>query len=400
MAQASRTFQVFVKPVGAACNLACGYCYYLDKGPAGTDRARTGAAAGERRLSVMPDDLLETYIAQHIAASPDEVVRFSWHGGEPTLAGLDFYRRVVAIQRKFRPAGRVIANGLQTNGTLLGEEWGEFLAAENFAVGLSLDGPRELHDAFRRTRQGRPTFEAAVRGWEILRRWGVQADILCVVGTHNAGSPLEVYRFFKRAGTSFLTFLPLVESRDGTPRGTSPESVSPEDWGDFLCAVFDEWAAHDIGMVKIQVVEEAVRTAFGLEHSLCLLRPTCGDIPVLERDGSLYPCDHFVNEARRVGNISLVPLVELLESPALRLFGEIKSSKLPHPCRECEVLEMCRGECPKNRFIPDPGGGPPLNYLCSGYKKFFLHIRPFIEAVAAEWGRRNEGSGSPGAGPV
>lgn len=386
MAGAERSFQVFVKPVGAACNLACRYCYYLDKGPAATGCARP-LDVTEGHSAVMPDDLLETYIAQHIAASPDEVVRFSWHGGEPTLAGLDFFRRAVAIQRKFRPAGRVIANGLQTNGTLLDDEWGEFLAAEGFAVGLSLDGPRELHDPYRLTRSRKPTFAAAVRGWEILRRYGVASDVLCVVSAANVGRPQEVYRFFKSIGAAYITFLPLVERRPRDPNGVSPESVPALAWGDFLCAVFDEWAAHDIGRVKVQVVEEAARTAFGLEHSLCIFRRVCGDIPVLELDGTIYCCDHYVDEAHRLGDIRLTPLVELLESPALRSFGRAKLGTLPRFCRECEYLEMCNGECPKNRFLQAPDGEPGLNYLCRGYRKFFAHVRPFVDAVAAEWRR-------------
>jgi uncharacterized protein len=377
MSVASRSFQVFAKPAGAACNLACRYCYYLGKDPAGPGDA-------DRR---MPEGLLEAYIAQHIAASPDEIVRFSWHGGEPTVLGLDYFRAVVAIERRLLPPGRTVANGLQTNGTLLDEEWGRFLAAEGFSVGLSLDGPRALHDRHRRTRGGRPAFDDAMRGHAVLRRHGVPTDILCVVGAHNAGRPLEVYAFFREIGASYVTFLPLVERRPGDPGGVGTDSVSPEAWGAFLCAVFDEWVGRDIGRVKIQIVEEAVRTAFGQEHSLCLFRPVCGDIPVLERNGDLYACDHFVDAAHRLGNIRETPLAELLESPALRAFGLAKRDSLPAVCRDCEVLEMCHGECPRNRFVPGPDGGPGLNHLCAGYKKFFLHVRPFVAAVAEAWRR-------------
>ena len=383
MAVAKRSFQVFAKPAGAACNLACRYCYYLDKGPAGPE------AAAAR----MPDDLLEAYVAQHISASPDEIIRFSWHGGEPTVLGLEFFRRVAAIQRRLRPPGRSIANGLQTNGTLLDDEWGCFLAAEGFSVGLSLDGPRALHDHHRRTRGGRPTFDRAMRGLAVLGRHGVPTDILCVVGAHNVRRPLEVYRFFREIGASNLTFLPLVERRTGAPGGVSPDSVTPAAWGDFLCTVFDEWVDRDIGRIKIQIIEEAARTAFGQEHSLCLFRPVCGDIPVLERDGALFSCDHFVDAAHRIGNIRETPLAELLESPAQRAFGRAKLDSLPRVCRTCEVLAMCNGECPKNRFVTDPEGGPPLNYLCAGYEKFFRHARPFVAAVAAEWrGQRSRPS--------
>ena len=375
MAVASRGFQVFVKPAGAACNLACRYCYYLGKGPLGL------AEAPAR----MPDDLLEDYIAQHIAASPDEIIRFSWHGGEPTLLGVDYFRKIVEIQRTYRPVGRTIANGIQTNGTLLDEEWGRFLAAEGFAVGLSLDGPRELHDLHRLTRDGQSTFDETMRGYEILRRHGVPTDILCVVSSSTAGRPAEVYGFFKTIGASYVTFLPLVEPRPDEPGGVSPETVPTDAWGDFLCAVFDEWVSGDIGRIKVQIIEEAARTAFGQEHSLCIFRPVCGDIPVVERNGDVYSCDHFVDVEHRVGNILETPLVDLVESPAQRAFGLAKLERLPRVCRACDVRVMCNGECPKNRFARAPAGEPELNYLCPGYKKFFSRVRPFVANVAAEW---------------
>ena len=342
----------------------------------------------------MPGDLLENYIAQHIAASPDEIVRFSWHGGEPTVLGLEYFRVIVEIERRLCPPGRTIANGLQTNGTLLDDDWGRFLAAEGFSVGLSLDGPRGIHDRNRLTRAGRSSFDDAMRGCDILRRHGVPTDILCVVGGHNAGRPLEVYGFFREIGAAFVTFLPLVEPLPDGPGGVSPESVRPAAWGDFLCAVFDEWVERDIGRIKIQIVEEAARTAFGQEHSLCIFRPVCGAIPVLERNGDLYSCDHFVDPGHRLGNIDEIPLLDLLESPAQRAFGLAKLERLPSVCRACEVLDMCNGECPKNRFAPAPDGEPGLNYLCAGYKKFFIHARPFVAAVADEWRRRNPGSSS------
>ena len=379
MAVASRGFQVFVKPGGAACNLACRYCYYLGQGPIGP------AEAPAR----MPDDLLENTIAQHVAASPDEVIRFSWHGGEPTVLGVDCFRRIVEIQRRHRPAGRTIVNGMQTNGTLLDEEWGRFLAAEGFSVGLSLDGPREFHDRYRLAPDGTSSFDATMRGYELLRRHGVPTDILCVVSAENVRHPAEVYGFFKEIGASYVTFLPLVEQRPDAPGGVSPDTVPAEAWGDFLCAVFDEWVAGDIGRIKIQIVEEAARTAFGQEHSLCIFRPVCGDIPVLERNGDFYSCDHFVDKAHRVGSIRETPLVDLLESPAQLAFGLAKLENLPRVCRACEVLVMCNGECPKNRFVNAPDGETGLNYLCAGYKKFFTRMRPFVAEVAAEWRRQN-----------
>jgi uncharacterized protein len=376
MVPAGRSFQVFVKPAGPDCNLACRYCYYLDK-----KLPRSADGSGR-----MADDLLELYIAAHIAASPDEIIRFSWHGGEPLLAGLDFFRRAVQIQARLRPAGRSIANGIQTNGALIDDDWGAFLAEAGFSVGLSLDGPRPFHDAFRMTRDGRTSFASALRGWEILRRFGVPADVLCVVGTHNVRRPLDTYAFFKNIGASFISFLPLVE-REGSGRAAGPRSVPAEVWGEFLCAVFDEWLANDIGRLKVQIFEEAARTAFGLEHSLCLFRPECGDVPVVERNGDFYSCDHFVGPARLLGNIRETTLAVLLDGQAQRAFGRAKLEALPHPCLSCEVRDMCHGECPKNRFVADPRGGPDLNYLCPGYKRFFTHCRPFVEDVAAEWRR-------------
>jgi uncharacterized protein len=376
--RAARGFQVFVKPAGPDCNLRCRYCYYVGKRlPA------PGASA------VMPDDLLEEYIVQHIAACPDDIIRFSWHGGEPALAGLDFFRKAVAFQKKHGPRGRRIANGLQTNGVLLDEAWGRFLAEEGFSVGLSLDGPRDVHDRHRVTAAGKPTFELTMRGYEVLRRHAVPTDFLCVVSRANVWRPLEVYRFFREAGASYVTFIPLVERTSGGAEAVTPETVPAGAWGAFLCAVFDEWAAGDIGRVKVQIIEEAARTAFGLEHSLCIFRPVCGNIPVVERNGDFYSCDHFVDPAHLVGNIRKSSLVDLLESPAQRNFGEAKREALPSYCRRCEVLEICYGECPKNRFARTPDGEKGLNYLCEGYRRFFNHCRPFVDAVAAEWRRRN-----------
>jgi uncharacterized protein len=371
--EASRGFQIFAKPAGGDCNLACGYCYYLDKGGRGA----------------MDEALLESYIAQHIAASPDEIIRFSWHGGEPTLLGLAFFRKVVSLQRKHVRTGRRISNGLQTNGTLLDADWARFLAEEKFSVGLSLDGPRELHDLRRKNRSGRPSFKEALRGYDVLRRRGVQTDILCVVGAHNAARPEIVYRFFRSIDAPYVTFLPLVHRRPGTADEVDPGSVASDAWGEFLCAVFDEWVEKDIGRIKIQIFEEAARVAFGQEHSLCIFRPVCGDILVLERDGAVYACDHFVDEAHRLGDLSRTPLLDLIESPALRVFGLGKRDALPRICRECEVLDMCRGECPKNRFLRTPDGETGWNFLCSGYRGFFNHCRPFVEEVGAEWRRGN-----------
>ncbi len=378
MAEASREFQVFVKPAGAACNLGCRYCYYLEK----EDLYPQG------KPPRMPDDVLEEYIVQHIAAAPGPVITFSWHGGEPTVVGLDYFRKIVALQRKHKPPNRRIANGIQTNGTLLDEDWCRFLASEGFAIGLSLDGPQEMHDRHRVTKDRKPTHEQTMRGYRLLQKHGVYTDILCVVNAHNVQFPLQVYRFFKQINAQNITFLPMVEPQPDSG-GVTPISVPAEAWGAFLCTIFDEWREQDIGRVKVQIFEEAARTAFNQEHSLCIFRPTCGDIPVIEHNGDFYSCDHYVDTEHHLGNITKTPLVELLESPAQRAFGRTKLETLPSFCRECEIRPMCNGECPKNRFLRTPDGEPGLNYLCAGYKRFFTHCQPFVSEVAAHWRRQN-----------
>jgi uncharacterized protein len=378
MVKASRDFQIFVKPVGSTCNLACEYCYYLEKEhlyPKG-DSLR------------MPEIILEEYIVQHIEASTENVIRFSWHGGEPTILGLDTFRKIVALQHKHQPSNRRIANGMQTNGTLLDEEWCRFLAEENFAVGLSLDGPQELHDRYRVTKRGNPTYEQTMRGYNLLKRHGISTDILCLVNVHNVRYPTQVYRFFKQIKAPYVTFLPLVDPQPEAEDGVSHITVPAEAWGAFLCTIFDEWRSQDIGRIKVQIFEEAARTAFGQEHSLCIFRPTCGDVPVIEHNGDFFSCDHFVDTEYRLGNIIETSLVELLESPEQRAFGQAKLDTLPRYCLECEVRPMCNGECPKNRFIHTLDGETGLNYLCAGYKRFFNHCRPFVEEVAKQWRRQ------------
>jgi len=379
MVKASRGFQVFVKPIGALCNLDCSYCYYLKK-----ERLYP-----ESETFQMTDETLEDYIVQHIDASPDEVIRFSWHGGEPTVLGLDYFRRIVELQRKHQPPDRSIVNGIQTNGTLLDDNWCNFFAQEGFAVGVSMDGPPEMHDLHRVNKDGKPTHWLTMRGYKLLRKHGVYTDILCVVNAENVRFPLQVYRFFKQINAQYITFLPLVEPDDRG--GVTHDSVPAEAWGEFLCTVFDEWIDGDIGRVKVQIFEEAARTAFNQEHSLCIFRPTCGDIPIVEHNGDFYSCDHFVDDEHHLGNIRETPLVELLESPAQRAFGRDKLETLPRYCLECGVKAMCNGGCPRNRFILTPDGETGLNYLCAGYKRFFAHCQPFVSEVAALWRRQSLG---------
>jgi uncharacterized protein len=331
----------------------------------------------------MPEDILEEYILQHIEACPDPVIPFAWHGGEPTLLGLDYFQKIVQLQRKHRPPDRQIINGIQTNGTLLDEEWCRFLAAERFGVGISLDGPQEMHDSHRLTKGGKPTHTLAMRGYELLRKHGIACDILCVVHNQNVLHPREVYRFFKQIKATHIGFLPLVEPLPDMEGAVSASTVPSEAFGAFLCTIFDEWTSQDIGRVKIQIFEEAAGAALGQEHTLCIFKKTCGDVPVLEHNGDFFACDHFVDEKYRLGNIRKTPLVDLLESPAQRSFGQAKWDSLPRCCLECEVLSLCNGGCPKDRILQAPDGEDGLSYLCAGYKRFFTHCRPFLSELSA-----------------
>jgi uncharacterized protein len=372
MKSSIREFQIFAKPVGSACNLNCSYCYYLSK-----KELYPGS-----NPHFMSDDVLEKYIKQHISATTDNIINFSWHGGEPLLAGIDFYKKVLQIQSVYKPAGKIIQNGIQTNATLLNEQWCSLFARENFIIGVSLDGPEELHNLNRITRDGHSSWQAVINGINLLLRYGIIPEILCVVNSRNVKHPLRVYEFFKQFGARFMTFLPLVEKEPGSATGVSPDSVRPDEFGIFLSEIFDSWVEHDIGEVKIQIFEEAARTAFDQPHTLCIFKQNCGGVPVVEHNGDFYSCDHYVNPQNLLGNILQKPLSYFLDCERQKDFGLSKSSTIPEYCRKCEVLSMCNGECPKNRFILTPDGEYGLNYLCSGYKYFFNHCRPFVEAIA------------------
>ncbi|MFB3884169.1 MAG: anaerobic sulfatase maturase [Thermodesulfobacteriota bacterium] len=381
MAKSSREFQVFAKPGGSICNLGCHYCYYLKK----EDLYPKGESFR------MSDDILEEYIRQHIDASPGPVINFSWHGGEPTLLGIEYFRKIVELERKHQSSNQRITNGIQTNGTLLDEDWCRFFAEEGFTVGLSLDGPQEMHDRYRVTKGGSPTHKQAMRGYRLLRKHHVPCDILCVVHAKNAPYPTQVYRFFKEIKAPYIEFLPLVEPKPGEDGGVSDRSVPAEALGNFLCTIFEEWMRQDIGRIKVQIFEEATRTAFGQEHSLCIFRKTCGDVPVIEHNGDFFSCDHFVNPEYHLGNVLETRLVDLLESPKQRAFGQAKLDTLPRYCQTCEVLDMCHGGCPKDRILHTPDGEAGLNYLCAGYKSFFSRCKPFVQELSALWQRRSSG---------
>jgi uncharacterized protein len=371
----SREFQVFVKPVGAECNLRCRYCYYLDKAD----------LYNHSGLLRMTDEILEKYIILHLEASTEPDISFSWHGGEPTLAGLDFFRQVVNLQKKLRPSGRNIINGIQTNATFLNDNWCKFLASEGFFVGVSIDGPEELHNKFRVSKNKAGSFRKTLNGFELLKKHNIPTEILTVVNAENVNFPHEVYRFLKQLGSKYMTFLPLVEREPGSHSGASSISVAAEAFGSFLSTIFDEWVNVDIGNIKIQIIEEAARTAFNQEHTLCIFKKTCGGVPVVEHNGDFYSCDHYADKEHLIGNINKKSLIELLETDEQQAFGLAKLITLPEFCLECEVRDMCNGECPKNRFIKSPFGEPGLNYLCPGYKRFFSHVRPFVKAIAEKW---------------
>ena len=378
MTKATQDFQVFAKPIGAVCNLGCRYCYYLEK----------EALYPNRASYAMPDAVLDTYIQQVIAASTDTEIRFSWHGGEPTLLGVDYFKKIVSRQKQHNTENRVIINNIQTNGTLIDEKWGAFLAEEKFTIGLSMDGPAQFHDAFRVTKGGGATHKKVMQAWELLNQYHITTDILCVVNVKNVHHPLEIYQFFKDINARYLGFLPIVNRDKNSNSGVSEHTVPATAFGEFLCAIFDEWKAHDIGNILVQMFEEVARTALGQDHSLCIFRPACGNFPVVEHNGDFYACDHFVTPEYMRGNIGQTDLVHMLESPEQRTFGQSKRTLLPKVCRKCEVLNLCNGGCLKDRFIPSGDGKTDLNYLCDGYKLFFKHCLPFVTALKQEHRRQ------------
>jgi len=369
-------FQLMIKPGGAACNLACRYCYYLGK-----------AALYPGSDLRMSDETLEELTRQVIAAQPGTEATFSWQGGEPTLMGLEFFERAVALQLKYARPGMRIHNALQTNGVLLDDAWSSFFKRHRFLVGVSLDGPQECHDAYRVDKGGRPTFERVMAGLAALSRHGVEVNILTTVHTVNAGRPVEVYRFLRdQAGAQFIQFIPIVEweTGPGSPKGQrlTARSVTGRQFGEFLIAVFDEWVRHDVGRTFVQLFDVALGVWLGQPAALCTFAETCGQGLVMEHNGDLYACDHFVEPRYRLGNIHDRPLAEMAGSKRQQRFGLAKRDTLPAACRRCSVRFVCNGECPKNRFGPS-AHKPGLNVLCEGYKAFFSHVDPAMQVMAA-----------------
>ncbi len=362
---------VMAKPVGSRCNMRCTYCYYLDKGKYSENKKQT-------RMSF---DLLEKLIRQTVAASPGPVVSFTWHGGEPTLAGLDFYRKALELEKKYLPKGWEAWNNLQTNGLLLNEGWCRFLKENRFDVGLSIDGSMEVHDLNRRLPNGAGTFERVSASIRRLRETGVEPDLLCTVNEVSQGKPLEVYRALRDTGAIWVQFIPVV-IRDARG-GAAPGSVTPEGYGRFLTAVFDEWVRHDLGVLDVQLFAEMARIMAGGQASLCWMSPTCGHVLIAEEDGAVYSCDHFVDPEHRLGTLRDGSLARMAGGEFQRAFGLGKREKLTDECRACPYLRFCNGGCPKDRFGLSAEGQPGQYWLCPGLKAFFAHAQPVLERVMA-----------------
>lgn len=362
----ARPFYVMAKPAGARCNLRCDYCYYLEK-------ARL--YDGETALT-MDDATLRCFVSQYIGAQTMRDVLFTWHGGEPLLRPLSFYLRAVELQREYA-GDHHIDNCLQTNGTLLNAEWCRFLHDNHWLVGLSIDGTQAMHDTYRRTPSGEPTWTRVMRAVELLEQYGVEWNAMAVVHDGNVGRPVEFYRFFRQMGCRFLQFTPLVEAGN-------PHSISPEAWGAFLCSLFDEWVKADVGEVFVQVFDATLANWCGVAPGVCSLAATCGQAAAMEWNGDVYSCDHFVTPAHRLGNIHEHTLLEMMHSHKQAVFGRNKSALLPGECRRCRWLFACHGECPKNRLATSADGEPGMNVLCKGYARFFSHVAPAMDFMRGE----------------
>lgn len=372
-----RPVYLMCKPASASCNLACTYCYYLEKSRIYDDSAELPAA--QRRI--MSDDMLETYIRRYIESQPGANVQFTWHGGETLLRPVEFYERAIALQRRYG-AGRNIENCIQTNGTLLNDRWCRFFRDNNWLVGISIDGPEEFHDEYRRNRGGGPTFRNVMRGIRLLQRHNVEWNAMAVVNDYNADHPEEFYDFFKNIGCRYLQFTPVVERTTASSSlaavdesgELTPFSVTPRQWGEFLCRLYDRWVREDVGKIFIQIFDATLANWAGVAPGVCSLAPTCGHAAVMEFNGDVYSCDHFVFPAYKLGNLRDTSLIEMMMSDRQRRFGAAKRDSLPGQCRQCRWLFACNGECPKNRFATDRNGEPGLNYLCEGYSRFFAHV--------------------------
>lgn len=382
----AKPLYVMLKPAGAHCNLACKYCYYLEKNKL--------YPTAQRHL--MSDEMLEQFTREYIEAQTMNQVLFTWHGGEPLLRSIDFYRKALSLQQKYT-GGRRIDNVIQTNGTLLTDEWCEFFAQNHWLVGISIDGPQPDHDHYRLTAAGKPSWKKVMQGIKLLKKHGVEWNAMAVVNAYNANHPLEFYRFFKENGCQFLQFTPIVERQtrheDGRTLASladkneiplSEASVTPEQWGYFLCAIFDEWVRKDVGKIFVEIFDCTLANWMGISPGICAYSKECGHAGVMEHNGDVYSCDHFVFPEYKLGNIRDHSLIDMLYGEQQQEFSRLKHSSLPRQCKECDMEFACHGECPKNRFMKDKYGDSGLNYLCPGYYHYYQHVAPYMDYMKQE----------------
>ncbi len=382
----AKPLYVMLKPAGAHCNLTCKYCYYLEKNKL--------YPTAQRHL--MSDEMLEQFTREYIEAQTMNQVLFTWHGGEPLLRSIDFYRKALSLQQKYA-GGRCIDNVIQTNGTLLTDEWCEFFAQNHWLVGISIDGPQPDHDHYRLTAAGKPSWKKVMQGIKLLKKHGVEWNAMAVVNAYNANHPLEFYRFFKENGCQFLQFTPIVERltrhEDGRTLASladkdeislSEASVAPEQWGYFLCAIFDEWVRKDVGKIFVEIFDCTLANWMGISPGICAYSKECGHAGVMEHNGDVYSCDHFVFPEYKLGNIRDHSLIDMLYGEQQQEFSRLKHSSLPRQCKECDMEFACHGECPKNRFMKDKYGDSGLNYLCPGYYHYYQHVAPYMDYMKQE----------------
>ena len=382
----AKPLYVMLKPAGAHCNLACKYCYYLEKNKL--------YPTVQRHL--MSDEMLEQFTREYIEVQTMNQVLFTWHGGEPLLRSIDFYRKALSLQQKYA-GGRHIDNIIQTNGTLLTDEWCEFFAQNHWLVGISIDGPQPYHDHYRLTAAGKPSWQKVMQGIKLLKKHGVEWNAMAVVNAYNANHPLEFYRFFKENGCQFLQFTPIVERltrhEDGRTLASladkdeislSEASVAPEQWDYFLCAIFDEWVRKDVGKIFVEIFDCTLANWMGVSPGICAYSKECGHAGVMEHNGDVYSCDHFVFPEYKLGNIRDHSLIDMLYGEQQQEFSRLKHSSLPRQCKECDMEFACHGECPKNRFMKDKYGDSGLNYLCPGYYHYYQHVAPYMDYMKQE----------------
>ena len=382
----AKPLYVMLKPAGAHCNLACKYCYYLEKNNLYQNSHR----------HLMTDEMLEQFTREYIEAQTMPQVLFTWHGGEPLMRSIDFYRKALALQKKYAH-GKQIDNVIQTNGTLLTDEWCEFFAKNHWLVGISIDGPQEYHDHYRVTPAGKPSWEKVMQGIQLLKKHRVEWNAMAVVNAYNAEHPLEFYHFFRDNGCQYLQFTPIVERltehEDGRTLASLADdreipladaSVTPQQWGNFLCTIFDDWVRHDVGKTFVEIFDCTLANWMGVLPGICAYSKECGHAGVMEHNGDVYSCDHFVFPEYKLGNIRDQSLIDMLYGEKQQAFSRLKHTSLPRQCKECDMEFACHGECPKNRFEKDKYGEPGLNYLCQGYYQYYTHVAPYMDFMKRE----------------